>query len=479
MTPPRTSKTSTRVLLPPRSKSGCFTCRRRHKKCDEVRPECAGCVRNQLICHWPAPSPGTAPEQQDAASAGAGSEQDTDADACLVPVIIRQPTALPPLFRNRRNSLLFEHFAHVTSLQMASRVHPENAYLSYNLRIAAGFDGLQHAILAISASHVLYINSESTDSSLDHYVVALRGLTHAITKWKSSSAMDRILVVATSLALCQYEVLNANTQGSLYHHLRALKWMISEMLKNERIYDQDILGFFLEQYQYLAIVSHVGFGFGLQMLDWKPGNQNTVGSLTRLNKGSPIYGFMFGRSHNLFALIPRIHDLAQQCWQKEQPAGEQGLMYSMLQSEITSWEGKDDEHNVGYQLSGRIYQQSLLIYLHMAFHGGRSPTTGLIAKVEPCIELCLHYIESLPAGAHTWTTSMWPTLVSGSCMLLETQRNRLSKILSDSVIRFPTLEGMLKALILYWTQLDDDTDLYGPHGFEMTMKRHNIILCVG
>ncbi|KAL6411613.1 putative C6 transcription factor [Ilyonectria robusta] len=462
-------------IMAPRSKTGCFTCRRRHKKCDEVRPVCAGCVRNQLLCHWPSSSPDDPATEPEIASASS----DSDPDACLVPVIIRQPTVLPPLFRNHRNSLLFQHFAHVTSLQMASRVYPENAYLTYNLRIAAGCDGLQHAILAISSSHVSYINSSSTDSSLDHYVVALRGLTHAITRWKSCSAMDRILIVATSLALCQYEVLNANTQGSLYHHLRALKWMISEMLKNERIYDQDILGFFIEQYQYLAIVSHIGFGFGLKMLDWNQGQNSPVDSLKTLNKDSPIYGFMFGRSHNLFALIPRIHNLAQQCRHEEHPAIELETTYSMLLSEITSWDGKDDEYNLGYQLSGLIYQQSLLIYLHMAFHGPKSPTTGLIAKVEPCIELCLQYIESLPADAHTWTTSMWPSLVSGSCMLLETQRNRLSRILSDSLIRFPTLEGMLKALIIYWNDLDEDIDLYGPHGFEMTMKRHNIILCVG
>ncbi|KAM3165236.1 Zn(2)-C6 fungal-type domain-containing protein [Lachancea thermotolerans] len=36
-----------------RSKSGCFTCRHRRKKCDEVRPRCGGCTRNMLDCSWP------------------------------------------------------------------------------------------------------------------------------------------------------------------------------------------------------------------------------------------------------------------------------------------------------------------------------------------------------------------------------------------------------------------------------------------
>ncbi|KAG7698122.1 hypothetical protein KL930_001784 [Ogataea haglerorum] len=36
-----------------RTKSGCFTCRKRKKKCDERFPVCSGCSRNFLHCSWP------------------------------------------------------------------------------------------------------------------------------------------------------------------------------------------------------------------------------------------------------------------------------------------------------------------------------------------------------------------------------------------------------------------------------------------
>ncbi|SCU79771.1 LAME_0B00298g1_1 [Lachancea meyersii CBS 8951] len=36
-----------------RSKNGCLTCRQRRKKCDEVFPNCGGCVKNNLNCEWP------------------------------------------------------------------------------------------------------------------------------------------------------------------------------------------------------------------------------------------------------------------------------------------------------------------------------------------------------------------------------------------------------------------------------------------
>ncbi|KAM3126110.1 hypothetical protein CJJ07_000134 [Candidozyma auris] len=38
-----------------RTKTGCMTCRRRKKKCDEhkVGGKCQACIRNFLDCHWP------------------------------------------------------------------------------------------------------------------------------------------------------------------------------------------------------------------------------------------------------------------------------------------------------------------------------------------------------------------------------------------------------------------------------------------
>ncbi|KAJ5551261.1 hypothetical protein N7535_000793 [Penicillium sp. DV-2018c] len=40
-----------------RVRTGCLTCRRRKKKCDETHPICAGCRRNELGCRWPTAVP--------------------------------------------------------------------------------------------------------------------------------------------------------------------------------------------------------------------------------------------------------------------------------------------------------------------------------------------------------------------------------------------------------------------------------------
>ncbi|KAJ5618671.1 hypothetical protein N7528_006782 [Penicillium herquei] len=52
--PPDQQRT-TRIV---RVRTGCWNCRRRKKKCDEVRPICGGCMRNDLGCQWPTIIPG-------------------------------------------------------------------------------------------------------------------------------------------------------------------------------------------------------------------------------------------------------------------------------------------------------------------------------------------------------------------------------------------------------------------------------------
>lgn len=53
---------STRVARRPRRpllrvRTGCLTCRARKKKCDEGKPNCQGCLRNELDCQWPPEQP--------------------------------------------------------------------------------------------------------------------------------------------------------------------------------------------------------------------------------------------------------------------------------------------------------------------------------------------------------------------------------------------------------------------------------------
>ncbi|KAJ1305764.1 hypothetical protein OPQ81_010494 [Rhizoctonia solani] len=59
-----------------RSRSGCMTCRRKRKKCDEKRPFCSRCTRTDSWCIWP----GQAERDTDSPSSGSVSNEMNDGD---------------------------------------------------------------------------------------------------------------------------------------------------------------------------------------------------------------------------------------------------------------------------------------------------------------------------------------------------------------------------------------------------------------
>lgn len=212
-----------------RSKAGCMTCRLRHKKCDETRPSCLGCTRNQLFCQWPQepsciegdnPLNSVSPQKSDSpiaqthstgAKVGLGSCQTHYISTPGGNSFFSEPiNPFPVVFRSGENRRLLDHFVHDTAKRMAGKRDPENPFLTYNLRIATYSSTLQHIILAITASHLEYRQSSMAQISRTHYGVALRGVKHAITHWDSCSLSDRVSLLASVLGLCWFEVILSN-----------------------------------------------------------------------------------------------------------------------------------------------------------------------------------------------------------------------------------------------------------------------------
>ncbi|KAJ2893936.1 Maltose acetyltransferase [Zalerion maritima] len=65
-----------------RTKTGCLTCRRRKKKCDEQKPECNNCIRGGFVCSGYQPQKGTWPKQ--------------DQKSNVVTIESKDPTYVPP-----------------------------------------------------------------------------------------------------------------------------------------------------------------------------------------------------------------------------------------------------------------------------------------------------------------------------------------------------------------------------------------------
>ncbi|CAI6069012.1 unnamed protein product, partial [Clonostachys chloroleuca] len=347
-----------------RTRAGCLPCRRRRKKCDQSTPLCLGCRRNHLICTWPSTLPKLANNLRYSASTQDGSPSPTHSHDSGNDVqrlihfkrLLRQPSSLPPLFRLQPAGDLLEYFKLMTAPWMVFRSNIENPFITYNLRLATASTSLQHAILAIGACHRAYT---SPDFSLayDHCAVAVPSLKFGITGWHACSAADRAALAASCLALCWYEIIHANIRGALYHHLRAGGYMIKDLQDDSKFHQDQLLGFFIEQFSYLLVDPHA-----------------LTESLTHLHPRSPIYGFLFGVSHDLFALILRITSVATQ-------QGKLGPIhvnhYDIIIEMIYRWAATNVSRDLTNQYSGHMYQAASLIYLHVSKHGLQEVTENL------------------------------------------------------------------------------------------------------
>ncbi|KAJ3546920.1 hypothetical protein NM208_g1773 [Fusarium decemcellulare] len=467
-----------------RTKSGCLPCRRRRKKCDEIRPECSGCLRNQLICAWPFRDPATSAIHSDATMIGGNPSPIPQFQTEIRPstnhtthVLAAQLSSLPPAFRGVEAASLLDSFTELTAPRMVGKGDIENPFITYNILVSMESTALQHAILAVSSCHRAYSEPSFSLSSRDHYAVALRSLKVGITKWKTCSIQDRIALLASCLTLCWYEVIDADIRGPLYYHLRASGSMISDLRRDERCRDENLLGFFSEQYCYLAIVANIGIGQASsdRLLDPRSLPQ----PLHALNQNSPIYGFMFGCSHGLFELIPRIARLSSRHRAQKDDSIAIQKEYDCVLSGINSWIPNSQSDDPGYRVAGEMYRAACLVFLHTTMKGHEDLGDELYNEVEPSIALFLRNFKQLSGETPPWTTFMWPTLVVGSCMREESQRKTLLQVLGSSRLRMQTVDSTAHWLSLHWERMDKDAQSYGIDGLEKTMKHQGLDPCVG
>lgn len=196
-----------------RTRTGCLTCRRRRKKCDERHPTCLGCERNQLICLWPilTDHQWNTESSDDLSKVALASSPDPKrlppADLGTAPLGL-VVSALPVIFRHPPAARLVDFYTNITAQRIIGRSHIENPFITHFLRIATVSPALQHAILAVSSTHRSFSDPYFLPISYEHYAVALRGLKTGITTWGTCSSTEKIALLATSLTLCWYEVGN-------------------------------------------------------------------------------------------------------------------------------------------------------------------------------------------------------------------------------------------------------------------------------
>lgn len=247
-----------------RVRTGCFTCRRRKKKCDEAKPVCAGCARNKLSCAWPTSiseststnsprSPSLPGQNEQHASSSSSSSSSSPHPSDLLPVspgdtsLYAELMEEPPLTDLQSGLLgpvrhssiaevpagggsgmgmdmmprtmsmlpgydpecfqLLNHYLGTTADCMANGSTPINPFLVQVVPLAFSSDLLLQLVLTQSAAHRAFRSKRDVDDMANsHYTKALRLFRSEVTEFIDGKGSNPLLLTVGALMMCFTEV---------------------------------------------------------------------------------------------------------------------------------------------------------------------------------------------------------------------------------------------------------------------------------
>ncbi|KAK3630673.1 hypothetical protein LTR56_017353 [Elasticomyces elasticus] len=200
-----------------RSKTGCGTCRRRKKKCDEAKPFCTGCLKNNVVCDGYIP------------------RQPWRAGKSKAPTIKNSLPMLVEGVNGTVDQMFFHHFTtHVGKVLSLTDSH--NPFLEIIVPMAMGHEGLMHSLLYLSGSCLMANesnpNTEWEERQEHHSSRAMRLLQEDLSE--PAGADDNTVAsigdpsIAQTLLLCLQTVCAGDISGSYRFHLNAMKHMLTQ-----------------------------------------------------------------------------------------------------------------------------------------------------------------------------------------------------------------------------------------------------------
>jgi len=224
-----------------RVRTGCYTCRRRKKKCNEAKPICGGCARNKLGCIWPFDLPDdadistqsttTSNDQSLASLLYTLPSEDVpllDLDLQLTRSSSSSNTLIPPTPTDaisRSLSILpghdpdsfqlLSHYLATTADCMANGSTPLNPFLVQIIPLAFGSDLLLQLVLTQSAAHRAFRSRMEVDQvAVGHYTKALRSFRNGVAEFVNGGQSSSVVLTTGALIMCFTEV-NLRKEPSL------------------------------------------------------------------------------------------------------------------------------------------------------------------------------------------------------------------------------------------------------------------------
>lgn len=188
--------------IPPADHHWCpvWVGRRRRKKCDETRPRCAACTRNELDCEWPS---GNEPADRRIRKRHRHMVCDASPQPPSCLSIVRQPStlAIPSPFRTDGHFYLYQHFVSVILPRLVRQSSIDQTYM---LCLAPEYPPLMGAMISVAGMQIASRPKWSIECAVQSYLYTIISLQKSLVDMKRAGNDDRLL--ATVILLAVFEV---------------------------------------------------------------------------------------------------------------------------------------------------------------------------------------------------------------------------------------------------------------------------------
>ncbi|KAJ5885396.1 hypothetical protein N7495_009906 [Penicillium taxi] len=416
-----------------RVRTGCWTCRRRKKKCDETRPICIGCTRNHLACSWPSipgpcshekeitpsnedkgsslshatdeleafcnsasPASRHSPASQRHSSVSSSGSQSgivkeldestppeelnrwliippndqTALSSNMVVASVPQTLSMLPGFDAESHQLL-SHYVSTTADIMANGSTPINPFLVQIVPLAFTSDILLQLVITQSAAHRAFRSHDESDAVADvHYTKAIRMFRRGVSDFIDGKESNPLMLLIGALLMCFTETAKGDMTGTIFDHLAAAHSLLIKLLGlNDAAIPRELKDFVVEYYTYTASVSMISIDARLSGQIFL---NFDLAQQARLLLRTQYVGNLCGCWLELLILVPCIFELGRQWMMDEAPP------MVPTADEIATFASIQAQIlrwspysfvDAEVYLAGLIFQQAMLIYLYTSLGG--------------------------------------------------------------------------------------------------------------
>lgn len=209
-----------------------------------------------------------------------------------------------------------------------------------------------------------------------------------------------------------------DTDGKVYHHLRASRTVLLELRgPRSRGVDDTLLDLLTEVYAFQAVGTNLTIHTDLPVnrdIPWD--DFLSPEALLSLNRGNEIHGILFGTSHELLGLIIPIAQCARHHI-REQDSDQRLKDLRRFELQIQAWNYVASPmamDKVAEKAAGEINQQALLIFLYTTFNGTNKPSPPLLERIDNILDVVEMLARKLPPRSRIHTTLTWAARIVGS-----------------------------------------------------------------